>query len=74
MAESLVTAFRPPVAQPHPIENLLLIPSGNGRFEVVVDGDLIYSKAATGKHTDNETIVEIVRERIASAERSVGNE
>ncbi len=71
MAESLVTTFRPPVGQPHPIEELLLIPSGGGCFEVVVDGDLIYSKTATGKHTDNETIVEMVRERIANNERSV---
>jgi selenoprotein W-related protein len=74
MAESLITTFRPPVGQPHPIEDLLLIPSGNGRFEVVVDGELIYSKAATGKHTDNETIVEMVRERMTSAGRSVETE
>jgi predicted Rdx family selenoprotein len=74
MAESLITTFRPPVGQPHPIEDLLLIPSGNGRFEIIVDGDLIYSKAATGKHTDNETIAEMLRQRMTSAGRSVGNE
>jgi len=31
---------------------------------VTIDGDLVYSKAATGVHTTNEDIAEIVRERL----------
>jgi selT/selW/selH-like putative selenoprotein len=37
------------------------MPSGSGRFEVTVDGELIYSKAATGLHPTNDAIVEMVR-------------
>jgi len=32
------------------IESIRLIPSNGGRFEVVVDGDLVYSKLSTGRH------------------------
>ena len=48
----------------HPIEEITLIPAGNGRFEVTIDGELVYSKAATGKHTTNDFIVEKVRARL----------
>jgi selenoprotein W-related protein len=64
MAESLVTSFRPLIGLKHPIEEIILIPSGNGRFEVTIDGELVYSKAATGKHTTNDTIIEKVRARL----------
>jgi selenoprotein W-related protein len=33
------------------IESITLLPSGGGRFEVVVNGQLIYSKLSTGRHT-----------------------
>jgi selT/selW/selH-like putative selenoprotein len=35
-----------------------MIPSGGGRFEVVADGRLIYSKAATGRHPSHEEILD----------------
>ncbi len=31
------------------IDGITLVPSGGGRFEITVDGDLIYSKLATGR-------------------------
>lgn len=34
------------------IESLTLIPSGGGAYEVMVDGKLIYSKKATGRHAE----------------------
>ena len=34
------------------IESLKLIPSGGGRFEVTVNGKLVYSKAETGRHAE----------------------
>jgi selenoprotein W-related protein len=36
----------------HEIESFNLIPSSGGRFEVTVDGELIYSKLATGRHAE----------------------
>lgn len=39
--------------------NLNLVSSGGGRFEVEVDGNLIYSKAATGRHAEDGEIVRL---------------
>ncbi len=60
----MVTAFRPVIGRPHPIREITLIPSGGGRFEVTIDGELIYSKAATHQHTTNDFIREQVRQRL----------
>jgi selenoprotein W-related protein len=64
LAADLVNAFRPPVGTPHPIEEIVLLPSGGGRFEITVDGQLIYSKVATGRHPVNDAIVAEVRGRL----------
>jgi len=41
-----------------------MIPSSKGRFEVTLDGDLIFSKAALGRHAEPGEIANIVRERL----------
>jgi len=41
-----------------------LIPSSKGRFEVTLDDDLIFSKAALGRHAEPGEIANIVRERL----------
>jgi selenoprotein W-related protein len=43
------------------IETLTLIPAVGGRFEVTVNGRLLYSKLKTGRHADQGEIVELVR-------------
>lgn len=43
------------------IEEIGLVPSGGGRFKVSVNGDLIYSKLATGRHADPDEIITSVR-------------
>jgi predicted Rdx family selenoprotein len=62
--ETLVNTFKPLLNEPHPIEEIVLVPSKAGRYEVTIDGELVYSKAATGQHTTNEFIVEQVRGRL----------
>lgn len=62
MTETLLSAFGPQIAR------LTLRPSSGGRYEVTIDGELVYSKAATGKHTTNEAIVAEVRRRLPPAE------
>ncbi len=64
MAESLISTFRPVLNQKHPIAEIVLIPSGNGRYEVTIDGELVYSKAETGAHTTNDYIIQKVRTRL----------
>ena len=43
-----------------------LLPSSKGRFEVVLDGELIFSKAALGRHAEPGEIVALVTERIGA--------
>jgi len=44
------------------IDRLTLIPSGGGRFEVMLGDRLIYSKAETGVHPGYEDIAVPLRE------------
>lgn len=48
------------------VENLKLIPSKGGCFEVWVGEDRIYSKLETGEFPDESSIVEQVKGRAAS--------
>jgi selenoprotein W-related protein len=45
-------------------ESLKLVPSDGGRFEVSVNGDLIYSKLQTGRHAEPGEVVRLVRKLI----------
>jgi selenoprotein W-related protein len=40
------------------------VPSDRGRFEVTLDGELVFSKAAIGRHANPGEIAKLVRERI----------
>lgn len=42
-----------------------LIPSSGGRFELTVNGDLIYSKLETGRHTDPEEVNQLLEAKLA---------
>jgi len=41
-----------------------LVPSSKGRFEVTLDGELIFSKAALGRHGNAREIADLVRLRL----------
>jgi len=42
------------------IKGLKLIPAGGGCFELTVNGELIYSKLATGKFPDEQALLDKV--------------
>jgi len=44
------------------IASLELIPAGGGVFEVMVNGELIYSKKATGQFPDPDKILQVIRQ------------
>lgn len=46
------------------IETIELIPASKGRFEVTLDGELIFSKAALGRHAEPGEVAAIVRDRV----------
>ena len=41
-----------------------LIPGDSGRFEVVVDGELVYSKLETGRHTDSDELRPLIKKKL----------
>ena len=53
-----------PAGGRRPLGDMDLIPSSKGRFEVLVDGELVYSKAASGRHAKPGEVVTAVRARI----------
>jgi len=58
MVDKLLDEFEPD------IKSFGLIPSRGGVFEVVVDGDLVYSKKETGEHAEYEQVAAPIRDRL----------
>jgi len=46
------------------LETIELIPSSKGRFEVTVDGELVFSKAELKRHAEPGEVARLVRERL----------
>ncbi len=46
------------------IEQLELVPSGGGCFELSLDGDLVYSKLETGEFPDEGEMLRLVGKRV----------
>jgi selenoprotein W-related protein len=44
------------------IKSIGLIPSDGGRFEVTVDGRLVYSKLKSGRHTNPGEVAGLIRD------------
>ena len=45
------------------LESIALLPSDGGRFEVMVDNDLIFSKLELGRHAEEGEVSQLVSER-----------
>ena len=45
----------------HVIEMIALVPSDGGKFEVTVNGQLLYSKLATHRHAEPGEVLGLVR-------------
>jgi selenoprotein W-related protein len=48
----------------HAIESVTLIPSEGGRFEVVVNGELVYSKLKTNRHAEPGEVVNLISKMV----------
>lgn len=44
------------------IESVTLIPSSGGRFEVTINGKLVYSKKETGRHANPGELAGLVQQ------------
>jgi len=50
----------------HVIESLTLVTGSKGIFDVEVDGELLYSKHATGRHAEPGEVLGLFRQRFAA--------
>ena len=48
----------------HVVETITLIPSDGGKFEVSVNGKLLYSKLATRRHAEPGEVLGLVRNMV----------
>ena len=48
----------------HLIEEIKMVPSDGGKFEVTVNGQLIYSKTSTHRHAGPGEILGLVRKMV----------
>ena len=57
MTDTLLNRFK------QDLSDLFLAPYADGRFEVIVDGETIYSKLETGEFPDEDSIVKEIAGR-----------
>lgn len=51
------------------IESVTLIPSDSGRFEVNINGRLVYSKMETGRHIEPADLNKLVKQYLEDGNR-----
>ena len=56
----------------HVIEEVRLVTGDKGVFDVRVDGDLVYSKRAAGRHAKPGEVLQRFRERLEPGVREYG--
>ena len=49
--------------EPH-VSSWELLPSDGGRFEVMVNGELVYSKLETGRHTTSDELRPLIKAKL----------
>ena len=58
LTDELLTGWAPIIG------DIKLLPSSKGRFEVILDDELIFSKAGLGRHANPGEIAELVEKRL----------
>jgi selenoprotein W-related protein len=58
LTDKLLTTYK------QSIRDMRLVPSGGGCFELKVNGELIYSKLATGQFPDEDWVLDTVGARL----------
>jgi selenoprotein W-related protein len=56
----------------HVVEDLTLVTGDKGVFDVVVDGETLYSKKAKGRHAQPGEVLKLFREKYAAGVREYG--
>lgn len=67
LVQELLTTFGDELGE------VALVPGGGGIFEVVLDGETLFSNKQAGRFPEAKEIKQLVRDRIASS-RTIGHE
>jgi selenoprotein W-related protein len=59
LAARVLTTFK------QKVKGITLVPAGGGWFELKANGELVYSKLATGKFPDEQEVVDQLEKRLA---------
>ena len=58
MTSKLLTTYK------QKIKEMKLVPGGGGCFELLLNGDLVYSKLKTGQFPDEQQMIDVVGSRL----------
>ena len=58
----------------HVISSLTLVTGSKGIFDVLVDGEILYSKSETGRHAEPEEILHLFQDLIGPNVATYGSE
>lgn len=53
----------------HVLQSLTFVTGSKGVFDVTVDGELLYSKAATGRHAEPGEVLDLFTEKVGDIAR-----
>ena len=53
------------IEEEYPDSEVKLVEASGGLFEVMIDGDLVFSKRALGRHAEPGEVLGLIRERQA---------
>lgn len=59
LGTEILKTFEPEIAK------LILVPSDGGKFEVTINGALIYSKLQTRRHAEAGEVVRLIRQQFS---------
>ncbi|MBS1721902.1 MAG: Rdx family protein [Armatimonadetes bacterium] len=63
MASEVIETYKSPVGLAHPFTEVTLVPGSGGVFDVSLDGVLVFSKKAMGRHAEPGEILRLIQER-----------
>jgi len=66
LAAQLIEQFKGEAGRPHALSSIQLTPSSGGIFDVLLNGEKIFSKQAIGRHAEPGEVEQLIANRLQS--------